>query len=122
MSTVSGKAGWTVERREKQRQRMASIGRQNKGKPMHQDQKHWAWKGDKVGYGGLHNWIRRRLGTPNICSMCGTTEAKAYDWSNISGEYKRDLSDWQRLCRACHQKYDDVKRRSWITRKAKKNV
>jgi len=25
-------------------------------------------------------------------------------WHNISGEYKRDVSDWIRLCAKCHKK------------------
>ncbi len=62
------------------------------------------WKGDKVGYGGLHDWIRKQLGTPQKCVRCGTTEAKRYEWCNISGEYTRDLSDWERLCVSCHRK------------------
>lgn len=34
------------------------------------------------------------------------TKQKVYQWSNISGEYKRNLADWQRLCAKCHQLYD----------------
>lgn len=62
------------------------------------------WKGDKVGYSGLHDWIRKQLGTPNRCEKCGTTKARRYEWANISGKYKRDLSDWCRLCVSCHRK------------------
>lgn len=62
------------------------------------------WKGDSVGYSALHAWVRRKLGTPNLCGRCNTTTAKRYEWANISGEYKRDLSDWIRLCTSCHRK------------------
>jgi len=65
-----------------------------------------AWRGDKVGKGGIHNWVQRHRGKPRVCEKCRTTEAKQYDWANISQEYKRDLSDWIRLCRSCHAKYD----------------
>src|SRR2546423_10956461 len=61
-----------------------------------------SWKGDKVGYTALHAWIRRQLGTPNVCEHCGTTDAKRYEWANISGQYKRNLFDWIRLCKRCH--------------------
>lgn len=29
-----------------------------------------------------------------------------YEWANISGEYKRDRSDWVMLCPSCHRKID----------------
>jgi hypothetical protein len=65
------------------------------------------WKGTDVGNGGLHDWVRKNLGTPSLCVHCGVTEGW-FEWSNISREYKRDLKDWQRLCRSCHIKYDDM--------------
>lgn len=73
------------------------------------DEKHHQWKGNKVGYGALHSWVQRRLGTPQECWQCGTTEKRRYQWSNTSREYKRELSDWRRLCIPCHKKYDRTK-------------
>ncbi len=70
------------------------------------EEKHWSWKGDKVGKAALHNWVERHKGKPRMCETCGTSSAKQYDWANISQEYKRDLSDFMRLCRSCHAKYD----------------
>lgn len=64
------------------------------------------WKGDKVGKPALHNWVERQLGKPKKCEHCNTETAKCFDWSNISQEYKRDINDWQRLCRKCHSSYD----------------
>ncbi|KKM07769.1 hypothetical protein LCGC14_1730510 [marine sediment metagenome] len=64
------------------------------------------WKGNKVGYGALHDWLVLRLGKPKICSLCNTTKAKKFEWANISGEYKRDITDWTRLCTSCHRKKD----------------
>lgn len=58
------------------------------------------WKGDKVGYGALHEWVRRRFIKPKKCQNC--KEAPPHDLANISQEYKRDLSDWEYLCRRCH--------------------
>ncbi len=72
------------------------------------------WKGDNVGKTALHNWVERHLGKPKKCEHCSTTNAKQYDWANISQEYKRDLSDWKRLCRSCHAKYDyPVRSQKW---------
>lgn len=68
------------------------------------------WKGDGVGYFALHDWIRRRLGTPSKCENCGTTRHTRYEWANISGEYLRDLTDWVRLCKNCHVLIDDSDR------------
>jgi len=67
---------------------------------------HWKWKGDEVGYQGVHKWITVTLGKQNRCSFCGTTEIRKYHWANISKEYKREITDWVRLCVPCHRKYD----------------
>lgn len=37
------------------------------------------------------------------CLQCNTGK---FEWANKSGDYKRDLSDWLRLCISCHRKYD----------------
>lgn len=63
------------------------------------------WLEKKVSYKTLHTWVTRKLGKPSLCQTCGATEG-VFEWSNISREYKRDLSDWQRLCKSCHNKYD----------------
>lgn len=69
---------------------------------------HPNWKGDKANYYSLHHWVERWLGSPSECENCGTTEASRYEWANISGEYKRDLADWARLCKQCHVLYDGI--------------
>ena len=76
----------------------------NKGKKYLQieGENHPLWKGDRVGYGALHAWVYRKLGRKNICDICGTIEAKRYHWANVSGEYKREISDWVRKCARCH--------------------
>lgn len=66
------------------------------------------WKGGKVGYDALHDWVERKLGKPHKCENCGRTDLKhrQYHWANISGKYKRKISDWIRLCVRCHKIYD----------------
>ena len=64
------------------------------------------WKGDSVGYSGVHEWMNRTYGRPSECEDCGTSSAKCFEWANTSGEYKRDKSDWRRLCLTCHMKSD----------------
>lgn len=69
------------------------------------------WKGDNCSYGALHKWVYVRLGAPRYCEHCKSTSKNKYHWSNISGEYKRDTTDWQRLCVKCHSKYDHSQRK-----------
>jgi len=71
------------------------------------DEKHPGWKGDDVGYQALHTWIRKKLGSPKVCSMCNTTSSKKYEWANKSKTYSRNLKDWIRLCTKCHRIFDD---------------
>jgi len=68
----------------------------------------YRWKGDAVGYRGLHNWVASRLGKPDKCEHCGRSglEKCHIHWANISGEYKRELSDFMRLCAKCHKQLD----------------
>ncbi len=63
-----------------------------------------SWKGDKVGYCGIHEWIRRRYLKPELCECC--KKKPPYDLANKSGKYKRDLDDWEWLCRRCHMTKD----------------
>lgn len=62
------------------------------------------WKGEHVGYSGLHGWVRKYKHKPELCAMCG--RKPPYDVANISGLYKRDLDDFKWICRGCHAKSD----------------
>lgn len=61
-------------------------------------------KGKKVGMTGLHNWVRRYKPKPKFCVKC--KEKKPYDLANLSQKYKRDIIDYEWLCRSCHMKKD----------------
>jgi len=74
------------------------------------------YKGDEVGYAGVHHWIKRELGSPKYCEHCKSTKKKTYHWSNISGKYLRDVTDWQRLCVSCHSKYDWGKKKEFVVK------
>ena len=67
-------------------------------------EKNGMWKGDKVGYCALHNWIEYNKSKPEFCEEC--KKNKHYDLANISGKYKRDINDFEWLCRSCHMKKD----------------
>src|SRR3990167_5831000 len=62
------------------------------------------WKGDKVGIKALHRWVKNRFPKSPFCQLCKQSEP--HDLANISQEYKRDLSDWEWLCRHCHMTKD----------------
>jgi hypothetical protein len=72
----------------------------------------------------IHKWVEVFRGKPKRCEKCKTIKAKAYDWANISGEYKWELGDWIRVCRKCHFEMDrpweqrpiDVYKKMMITR------
>ena len=66
------------------------------------------WKGDSVGYTGLHDWVRREKGSPMSCERCAKSGGNShnYHWANISGKYLRDLDDFMRLCVSCHKLFD----------------
>lgn len=75
-----------------------------------------AWRGDKVGYRAIHDYIVRSLGKPSKCNHCKATDKKRYEWS-CDGEYTRDLNKWERLCVACHRKKDGWLEKMLKTRK-----
>ena len=70
----------------------------------HIAEKNGMWKGDNVGTEAIHDWVKDRIPKPGKCQRCN--EASPYDLSNKSGEYLRDLGDWEWLCRRCHMVID----------------
>lgn len=66
----------------------------------------------KITYSGVHKWVYRTFGTnPTQCEHCGEIgEMKNNRWTiqfaNKSGEYKRCVKDWLKLCTKCHRKHD----------------
>lgn len=75
----------------------------------------------KRSYYALHHWIRRKRGEPVKCDFCGALATdRRIEWSNISGQYKEEITDWQPLCVPCHRRYDDAGNKAWITRR--KNI
>ena len=66
---------------------------------------HPSWKGENVTKRtALHSWIRNHKPKPLFCEECSLN--KPYDLANISGEYKRDINDFEWLCRSCHMLKD----------------
>jgi hypothetical protein len=92
------------------KRKYCSIACRHKGNSIYRvGEKAAHWKGDKVGYLGLHQWINKIMGKPKQCEKCGRiveNQPKAIHWANKSHQYKRDKNDWMRLCCSCHKKYD----------------
>lgn len=72
---------------------------------------HFAWKGNKVSYFALHNWIYRILGKANHCDKCGLYripkgKKRFFQWSSKTKKYSRNLKNWWQLCIPCHLEFD----------------
>ena len=91
------------------RKRSENVGNYN-NHPINEDNPNW--KGSQVGYVCLHNWIRRRKPKPNRCQKCGNMR-EYLELANISGEYRRDINDYEYLCVICHKEKDGVLQK-WI--------
>ena len=81
----------------------------------HKGQKAWnkgtgEWTGTDNEYRLLHKWVERRLGKPMCCDFCKKTNLGMYHWANKSGKYKKEITDWLRLCQKCHAEYDNKRR------------
>jgi len=66
--------------------------------------RNYQWKGNKVGLPALHEWVRNHKRKPKLCIRC--RKKPPYDVANISGKYKRDVKDFEWVCRYCHMKND----------------
>lgn len=75
------------------------------------------WKGDKVGYKGLHLWVRSHLERPELCPNCKLRPPR--EVANLDGKYTRDLTTWKWLCRSCHLRMDNVAEKAWKTKREK---
>lgn len=65
------------------------------------EEKHSSWKGNNVGYGALHDWVRKHKGKATKCEKC-KKETKCH-WHNVDGKYNRNLNDFISLCPSCHK-------------------
>lgn len=64
-------------------------------------------KQEESEYNSVHMWVHRHYGKAAKCEICGATNPdKRYEWANVSGEYRRERSDFRELCQSCHKKHD----------------
>jgi hypothetical protein len=65
------------------------------------------WKGDKVGYHGVHDWLNRIFGKADRCELCGASDKRMYHWcKKLGAPYFRNRENFIMLCVSCHRKYD----------------
>ena len=111
-----------VSEETRERMRISALARGPRSLETRRKMSEAKFKGDQAGYNALHAWVTAKLGRPRKCSDCGfeSNNSRQFHWANISGEYKRDLDDWVRLCVSCHFKRDDIHKKAWKTRKSNK--
>lgn len=69
------------------------------------------WKGTSAGYQAFHKRVEAARGADKICARCGADQPSlSYDWANLTGHYD-DINDYERMCRSCHRRYDNARRR-----------
>lgn len=56
-------------------------------------------------YVTIHHWVESHKPKQNFCEKCNKN--KKLELANISGEYKRDIDDFEWLCRKCHMEKDE---------------
>ena len=83
------------------------------------DSNNYLWGGNKTGYRSKHHWVVRRLGKANHCVDCGLNKlpkgrVRFFHWANISGEYRRDITDYKSLCMKCHKRFDGYGISWWV--------
>lgn len=76
------------------------------------NEKHWAWRGQKVSYYGLHSWVKINWGPARFgkCEHCScSNKTRKLNWANLDHKYSRVKSMWAILCVKCHYHYDAKK-------------
>jgi hypothetical protein len=68
---------------------------------------HFNWKGMSAKYEAKHRWLYKKYGKADHCENDPSHISKRFEWANISGEYKREVSDYKQLCVPCHRTLDN---------------
>ena len=96
-----------------------SLARLGKKIPSLRGKNHYLWKGNKVGYYALHEWLRKHYGKANKCENVTCKyprldkkghlmqKPSVFHWALKRGKnYKRDITCFMQLCISCHVSYD----------------
>jgi len=73
------------------------------------------WTGNKVGYMGIHHWLKKNFGKANKCENSNCLNlSKKFEWAKLKSKgYQRKRENFIRLCRRCHMFYDGLIRGGW---------
>ena len=89
----------------------------------HSGENHKKWKGEQAGYIAKHQWVRKHKPNPadGRCEKCGRKDEQL-ELANISGDYKRDVNDFQWTCHRCNMRDEKTqqKLRRWRTARKKR--
>lgn len=86
---------------------------------INKNEKNGMWKGNNAGLGAIHVWIKNNKPKPKLCEEC--TIKNPIDLANISQKYKRDINDFEWLCRRCHMIKDGRLKKLIITSRNRRN-
>lgn len=56
-------------------------------------------------YNAIHWWVNQNKEKTHICENCGKYN-KHTEMANKDHLYKKNINDYQELCKKCHTKYD----------------
>jgi len=70
-------------------------------------------------YNDLHRWIYLRKRKISYCSYC-KNENKRIELANISGNYLKDINDYEWLCSRCHKLFDSYNNKEHTRNACKK--
>jgi hypothetical protein len=102
----------------------SSISKMKKNRRPYNNENNPRWRGNKVSYQALHNWIRNHFIRPRFCEFCNINpgfNSRGYNnlhWANKSGKYLSNRNDWICLCGKCHRKLD----KPWIKKKINSGI
>lgn len=77
-----------------------------------EEEEAYHWLGDKVGYQGIHRWLRINFGNANKCEafLVGLKcngKSKVFHWAKLKGKkHERKREHFIQLCVSCHSNYD----------------
>lgn len=72
------------------------------------DEHNGMWKGDEVGYHGIHKWLKAKFGKADHCEDkdCPKT-SRIFHWAlKRNCNYERKRENFIQLCIRCHRRYD----------------
>ncbi len=85
--------GWKLSEQTKQKHKEHQLKDKNSN-----------WKGNRVSYNALHQFIARYKPKPKLCEFCG--KEKKLELASIDGKYTRNVNHYKWLCRGCHTELD----------------